>query len=69
MAIEIRRKDGRERYYYKETGGKSIPLGTKDEPNAGNVRKCYVQFKRTKDRVLKEEQIFNTLLAAIEKAD
>jgi hypothetical protein len=68
MAIEIRRTDGRERYYYKVTGGKSIALGSKDEPNAENIKRAHKLFLQNKARVLKEEQIFNTLLAAIGRA-
>jgi len=67
VAIEIRGRDGRERYYYKVTGGGSIALGTKDEPNAENIKKAHKLFLKTKVRILKEEQIFDSLLAAIEK--
>lgn len=68
MAIEIRQRDGKRYYYYKLTGGETLYLGTLESVNRKNLDKAYAQFKRTKDRALKEEQIFDTLLAAIEKA-
>jgi hypothetical protein len=65
MAIETRRRDGREYYYYKLTGGKSVYLGTKDKPNRENVERTYKQFLRNKERLAKEERIFKMLMEKI----
>ena len=67
MAIVASRRDGRQYYYYKVTGGKSIYLGTLDKPKREAVLRAHKLFLQNKTRVLKEEQIFNTLLAAIGK--
>jgi hypothetical protein len=64
MAIEIRRRDGQERYYYKVTGGESIALGTKDKPNVENVKRAHKLFLKNKVRILRDDQIFEKLLKA-----
>jgi len=60
MAIEVRRRDGKEYYYYK-LGKGSVYLGTKEKPNRENVERMYKHFLQNKTRLAKEEQIFNML--------
>jgi hypothetical protein len=69
LAIEVRRRDGNEYYYYKVTGGKSIYLGTLRKPHKEGIDKAYKIFKARKDKLTEEEQVFQALLAAIEKKE
>jgi len=62
MAIETRRRDGKEYYYYKLTGGKSVYLGSKDKPNRENVERMYKLFLRNKERLERERKIFKMLI-------
>lgn len=61
------KRNGGEYYYYKQAKGRSIYLGTADKPIQEAVLRAHKLFMKNKTRLEREEQVFKTLLAAIEK--
>jgi hypothetical protein len=69
MAIVASHRDGRQYYYYKVTGGESIYLGTLDKPKREAVLRAHKLFLKNKVRILRDDQIFETLLKAAKAND